>query len=318
MRGILDDMKSIDPGNAAIRTMNLTKRYRETTALSGANITVPTGSIYGFLGPNGAGKTTAIRLLMGFIKPTSGTGAIFGFDSWRDGLNARRDLGFLVPADGLYPDMSGEAQLDYAARLSNRQPVLRDALLDALELQRSVLSQRLGSYSKGMKQKLALIAAMQHDPALLILDEPTDGLDPLIQRNFEEFLVSLRNRGRTVFMSSHDLPEVERICELVAVVRSGVIVAEERIADLQQRHGQRATIAFKSAVPDLSVVPGITVRAIEGQRVELLLSSDPNPLLHFLAMHEVESLTITSPSLEDIFMAYYEPASQPSGVEVRS
>ncbi|CAN5508260.1 ABC transporter ATP-binding protein [soil metagenome] len=311
-------MKNSDPGDAAIRTDHLTKRYRDTTALSEATISVPIGTIYGFLGPNGAGKTTLIRLLMGFIKPTSGTASIFGFDSWRDGLNARRDLGFLVPADGLYTDMSGEAQLDYAARLSNRQPVLRDVLLDALELQRSVLSNRLGSYSKGMKQKLALIAAMQHDPALLILDEPTDGLDPLIQRNFEEFLVSLQNRGRTIFMSSHDLPEVERICELVAVVRSGVIVAEERIANLQQRHGQRATITFKSPLPDLSVVPGITVRTIEGKRVELLLSSDPNPLLHFLAMHEVENLTISSPSLEDIFMAYYEPAAGHSVVEMRS
>lgn len=318
MRGILAGMKTIDPGDAAIRTHQLTKRYRETTALSEANITVPRGTIYGFLGPNGAGKTTAIRLLMGFIKPTSGTGSIFGFDSWRDGLNARRDLGFLVPAEGLYTDMSGEAQLDYAARLSNRQPVLRDALLDALELQRSVLSQRLGSYSKGMKQKLALIAAMQHDPGLLILDEPTDGLDPLIQRNFEEFLVSLRNRGRTIFMSSHDLPEVERICELVAVVRSGIIVAEERIADLQQRHGLRATVTFKTVLPDLSAVPGITVRTVEGRRVELLLSADPNPLLHFLALHEVESLTITSPSLEDIFMTYYESVPDRSEIRVRS
>jgi ABC-2 type transport system ATP-binding protein len=307
-------MKNTAPGDAAIRTDHLTKRYGDTTALSEATISVPIGTIYGFLGPNGAGKTTLIRLLMGFIKQSSGTASIFGFDCWRDGLNARRDLGFLVPADGLYTDMSGEAQLDYAAKLSNRQPVLREALLDALELQRSVLSNRLGSYSKGMKQKLALIAAMQHDPALLILDEPTDGLDPLIQRNFEEFLVALRDRGRTIFMSSHDLAEVERICELVAVVRSGVIVAEERISDLRQRHGHRATISFRDTAPDLSIVPGITVRAIDGNRVELLLSSDPNPLLHFLAMHNVASLTITSPSLEDIFMAYYEPVSERSGV----
>ncbi len=304
--------------DAAIRTTQLTKRYQETLGLSSASITVPTGSIYGFLGPNGAGKTTAIRLLMGFIKPTSGSASIFGFDSWHDGLNARRDLGFLVTADALYPDMTGESQLDYAARLSQRPPVLRAALLDALELPHAVLGRRLGSYSKGMRQKLALIAAMQHDPALLILDEPTDGLDPLIQRNFEQFLISLRDRGRTIFMSSHDLPEVERICEHVAVVRSGVIVAEERIADLQRRHAHRATIRFKDSLPDLSVVPGIAIQRTEGIQVELLLTGDPNPLLHFLALHAVENITITSPSLEDIFMAYYEPASAAAGVEVRS
>lgn len=311
-------MKSSDASDAAIRTVQLTKRYQQTLALSEANITVPSGSIYGFLGPNGAGKTTAIRLLMGFIKPTSGTASIFGFDSWRDGLNARRDLGFLVPADALYTDMSGEAQLDYITRLSQRPPVLRNELFDALELPRSVLDRRLGSYSKGMKQKLALIAAMQHDPALLVLDEPTDGLDPLIQRNFEQLLISLRDRGRTIFMSSHDLPEVERICELVAVVRSGVIVAEERIAELQQRHAHRATIRFRDSLPDLSVVPGIKVQAVDGNRVELLLTADPNPLLHFLALHAVESLTITPPSLEDIFMAYYESITDPAGVEVRA
>jgi ABC-2 type transport system ATP-binding protein len=308
----------MENAGAAIRTSQLTKRYGETLALSSASITVAAGSIYGFLGPNGAGKTTAIRLLMGFIKPTSGSASMFGFDCWRDGLNARRDLGFLVTADALYPDMTGASQLDYAARLSKRPPVLREALLDALELPQAALERRLGSYSKGMRQKLALIAAMQHDPALLVLDEPTDGLDPLIQRNFEEFLISLRDRGRTIFMSSHDLPEVERICERVAVVRSGVIVAEERISDLQQRHAHRATVRFKDSLPDLSVVPGIAVQRIEGNRVELLLTGDPNPLLHFLALHAVDDITITPPSLEDIFMAYYEPAAVPAVAAVRS
>jgi ABC-2 type transport system ATP-binding protein len=162
-----------------------------------------------------------------------------------------------------------------------------------------------------MRQKLALIAAMQHDPSLLILDEPTDGLDPLIQRNFEEILLGLRDQGRTVFMSSHDLAEVERTCELVAVVRSGVIVAEERIADLQQRHASRVTVQFHEFVPDdLEQIPGVSIEARNGLRLDLLLVGDPNPLVQYLALHPVADLTISRASLEDIFMAYYEPAKR--------
>jgi ABC-2 type transport system ATP-binding protein len=299
-----------DGAEAVISTHNLTKRYGEVNALTEANITVPAGTVYGFLGPNGAGKTTAIRLLMGFIKPTSGHASMFGFDCWHDGIAARRNVGFLVTADALYPDMTGTAQLDYAAKLSGRGPALRQTLRDALELSESALGRRLGTYSKGMRQKLALIAAMQHDPELLILDEPTDGLDPLIQRNFEEILLGLRDRGRTVFMSSHDLAEVERTCELVAVVRSGVIVAEERIDDLQQRHASRASVLFHESVPDgLDQIPGVTVDSRAGLRVELLLVGDPNPLLRFLSLNPVADLTISRASLEDIFMAYYEPSA---------
>ncbi len=294
----------------AISVRNLSKRYGDVYALADANITVPRGKIYGFLGPNGAGKTTTIRLLMGFIKPTSGSAQMFGHDCWNDGLNARRDLGFLVTADALYSDMSGIAQLDYAANLSRRSAILRDQLLDALELSRDVLQRKLGSYSKGMRQKLALIAAMQHDPELLILDEPTDGLDPLIQRNFEQLLLGLRNQGRTIFMSSHDLAEVERICDTVAVIRAGQIVAEETIVDLLRRHSRHVTILFSSPVPDgLASVAGITLNAVEGHRAELSLSGNPNELLHFLSLHEVEEISITPPNLEDIFMSYYGASS---------
>jgi ABC-2 type transport system ATP-binding protein len=293
-----------------ISVRNLSKRYGAVYALSDACITVPRGKVYGFLGPNGAGKTTTIRLLMGFIKPTSGSAQMFGHDCWNDGLNARRDLGFLVTADALYSDMSGVAQLDYAAKLSRRPAVLRDQLLDALELSRDVLQRKLGSYSKGMRQKLALIAAMQHDPELLILDEPTDGLDPLIQRNFEQFLLGLRDQGRTIFMSSHDLAEVERICDTVAVIRAGQIVAEESIVDLLRRHSRHVSILFSTAIPEnLEEVAGLTLNSIEGRRAELLLSGNPNELLHFLSLHDVEEIEIIPPNLEDIFMSYYGASS---------
>ncbi len=179
------------PSLPAIETRGLTKHFGrrgEIIALADLNLTVSQGVMFGFLGPNGAGKTTAIRLLLGFIRPTSGAATIFGHNTWREGVRARRDLGYLVAPEAFYPDMSGTAQLDYLARLSGRPPVLRERVRTALELGSDALERRIGSYSKGMRQKLALIAAFQHDPSLMILDEPTDGLDPLIQRSFEEFL----------------------------------------------------------------------------------------------------------------------------------
>ena len=297
----------------AIETVGLTKRYGDVAALTELDLRVPPGVIYGFLGPNGAGKTTAIRLLMGFVRASAGQARVFGHDAWRDGVAARRHLAFLVPPDALYPDMSGATQLDYAAKLSGRAPVLRDRCLDALELGRAALSRRLGTYSKGMRQKLALVAALQVDAPLLVLDEPTDGLDPLIQRAFEELLRELRGRGRTVFMSSHDLAEVERVCEHVAVVRGGRLVAAAAVADLTRRQWRTAEVTFAEPPPvaELARVPRVTPLGREGHRVRLAVDGDVNPLLRFLAAHEIADLTLAPPTLEDAFMAFYGDDAPP-------
>ena len=242
---------------AAISISQLTKRYGAVTALDRIDLDVPNGVTYGFLGPNGAGKTTAIRVLMGFIRPSAGQARIHGCDCWREGVRARANLGFLVPADALYPEMTGAALLDYLGALSGRPPILRVPLLEALELSRADLGRRLCAYSKGMKQKLALTAAMQTAPALIILDEPTDGLDPLIQRAFEHVLTDVRRQGCTIFMSSHDLTEVERTCERVAIIREGRIVAEESIAELRARHHRTVEVTFAGEPPaGLDEIPG--------------------------------------------------------------
>ncbi len=183
---------------------NLSKRYGAVTALDGIDLVVPSGVTFGFLGPNGAGKTTAIRLLMGFIRSSAGTARLWGHDCWRDGVRARADLGFLVPADALYADMSGEALLDYMAALSGKPPVLRRLLLDALELGSEALARRLNTYSKGMKQKLALTAAMQTSPALLVLDEPTTGLHPRDIERLVDLLQRLVDDGHTVLVIEHE------------------------------------------------------------------------------------------------------------------
>jgi ABC-2 type transport system ATP-binding protein len=291
----------------AIETQSLTKRYGEHVALDSLSLTVEEGSMYGFLGPNGAGKTTTIRLLLGFIRPTSGVGRIFGHETWSDGVAARRSIGFLVQADAFYRELSGEAQLDYAAHLSGAKPVLRRKLLDALHLSDRDLKRRLRTYSKGMRQKLALTAAMQHDPPLLILDEPADGLDPLIQRSFETVLKELQQAGRTVFMSSHDLAEVERTCDRLAVIRQGVLVAEETVQELQRRHRRRAEVLFRQDPSvDFDRVPGVHLIHRDNRRVTLLVDQDVNPLIQALASEVVEEISLTPPSLDDIFMAFYQ------------
>ncbi|MBA3415523.1 MAG: ABC transporter ATP-binding protein, partial [Chloroflexia bacterium] len=285
-------------------------------ALSDLSLGVPTGTIYGFLGPNGAGKTTTIRMLLGFVRPSAGSAHLLGHDCWRDGVAARSRVGYLVTGDALYPDMTGSALLDFAGDLSGQPSSLRRHLLDALELAGAALDRRLGAYSKGMRQKLALVAAMQHDPELLILDEPTDGLDPLIQRSFEEVVRSLRARGRTVFMSSHDLPEVERLCERVAIVRDGRLLTEATIADLQRRHRREAVVVFRgSPGGDLGTVAGVVSCRIDGNRASLTIEGEIGPLLRMLAAFDVVDLLLPPPRLEDIFLGFYgsEGISSPDG-----
>jgi ABC-2 type transport system ATP-binding protein len=291
---------------AAIATAALTKSYSGVDALSDLSLTVERGSIYGFLGPNGAGKTTTIRLLMGFIRPTRGQALLFGHNTWTDVVRSRANVGYLVQSDALFPELSGQDQLEFARKLSGRGAPLQAELLHLLEFSRADLGRKLNTYSKGMRQKLALIAAAQHDPELLILDEPTDGLDPLIQRAFESHLLDRHAAGRTVFMSSHDLGEVDRLCERVAIVRGGKLIQEESIERLRAQHRRRAEVILTEPLAQDVVIPGVEVISRNGRTLELLVDLDPNPLLAFLADRPVESVTIAPPSLNDIFAGYYE------------
>jgi len=300
------------PAVPAIATTNLSKRFGQVSALDGVDLVVPRGVTYGFLGPNGAGKTTAIRILTGFLRPTAGMARLWGHDCWKDGVKARADLGYLVPADALYPDMSGAALLDYMAALTGQSPRLRAKLLEALELGQNALGRRLQTYSKGMKQKLALTAALQTNPALLILDEPTDGLDPLIQNAFEQILCDLHRQGTTIFMSSHDLSEVERTCEHVAIIRNGRIVADESIEDLKRRYRRVAEITFVGdAPPTLEHLPGVDQLDRDGNRLNVSLSGNAVPLMRYLAgRDDVVDLLLPPPRLEDIFFGFYRPTSE--------
>ncbi|MCA9864198.1 MAG: ABC transporter ATP-binding protein [Thermomicrobiales bacterium] len=300
----------------AIVIDRLTKRFGAITALDAISLHVPEGETYGFLGPNGAGKTTAIRSLLGFVRPTSGACQIFGHDCWTDGVRARRGLGFLVATSTLYPDMTGGDFLDYAARLTQQPTPLRATLLERFEVGEAALQRKVGGYSKGTKQKLALVACLQSGPKLVILDEPTDGLDPLMQRAFEAVVALLRERGATVFMSSHDLGEVERVCQRVAIVRDGTVVAEATIDDLTARRQRMIEVTFSGQAPDWPRVPSVRLVERGGNRLVISARSNSRDVLAALAAREdVTDILVTRPSLEQIFHEYYTSPddSEPTG-----
>jgi ABC-2 type transport system ATP-binding protein len=240
------------PSPPAISIRGLTKQYGPLTALRDLNLDVDRGEIFGFLGLNGAGKTTAIRILLDLLRPTSGRAFIFGLDCCAQGLDARARIGYLPGELGLYLDLTGLETLDFLAGL-NRQPVdlrYRQALCDRLELPQRDLRRRLRQYSAGMKRKLGLIQAFQAQPPLLILDEPTDGLDPLMQEAFYGLLADVKRDGATVFMSSHILSEVERVCDRIALLRKGEMVLLSTVRESRRLAPRRVRISFSQDVPE--------------------------------------------------------------------
>jgi len=238
----------------AILAHGLTKRYGRLTAVLGLDLEVAQGEIFGFLGLNGAGKTTTIRLLLDLLRPNSGNASILGHDCHREGLLVRALTGYLPGEVDLYGDLTGRELLDLLGRLRH-QPVdrkYRTKLQERLELPDKDLRRRLREYSTGMKRKLCLIQALQGDPPLLILDEPTEGLDPLVQESFHALLFELKRRGRTVFMSSHVLSEVVRVCERIALIRRGELALLASVTDLHKMAQRTVRVTFSA---DVTVVP---------------------------------------------------------------
>ncbi len=294
---------------AAIVTTGLSKRYGARVAvraLEDCSIEVREGEIFGFLGPNGAGKSTLIRLLLGFLHPTVGTATVLGLDSERDSVAIRARVGYLPGGIALYDGLSGERLLAYLSELSGRSPVRRAELCERLELSESVLRRPVRDYSRGMRQKVGIVQALQHDPELAILDEPSEGLDPLMQRAFYGILDDLRAAGRTIFFSSHVLSEVERVCDRVAVVRAGRLVALEDVGELLRRRKRRVELRVDGTPPDLAAVAGVTELTVEGARVTCSLEGDPRPFLAAIAGAAVADLLIEPARLEEAFLELYQ------------
>jgi ABC-2 type transport system ATP-binding protein len=293
----------------AISMRGLTKRYGSLTALNEMNLDVAQGEILGFLGLNGAGKTTAIRLLLDLLRPTSGSAFIFGHDCWLDGLAARARVGYLPGELGIYRDLTGLEVLDFLAGLK-KQPVdkhRREELIERLELPQSDLRRKLRQYSTGMKRKLGIVQALEGDPPLLILDEPTEGLDPLMQESFYALLAESKQRGRTVFMSSHVLSEVERVCDRIALLRKGELVLLSRMEEIRGLTARRVHVIFSRDVttPLAHLPPGHKILEINPRLWRLEVTGSLGPLLTALAGLPIEDLEVREARLEDVVLKYY-------------
>jgi len=292
-----------------IVTEGLSKDYgRAIHALDDLSIEIRPGEIFGFLGPNGAGKTTAIRLLLGFLHPTAGRATVLGLDAERDSVAIRRRVGYLPGGIALYDTLTGLALLDYLADLYGRPAPRRAELVERLELADETLRRPLRDYSRGMRQKIGIVQALQHDPELAILDEPTEGLDPLMQRAFYGILDDLRVAGRTIFLSSHVLAEVERVCDRVAIVRQGRLVALEDVAALLARRRRHVEIRVRGAAPSLDAVAGVSGLVVRDGLVSCDLEGDVAPFLAALVGADVADLTIEPAHLEEAFLELYAEA----------
>src|SRR6476661_2833381 len=278
----------------ALTTSGLTKRYGhreppihrpgqrpagEIRALEDLTVAVREGEIFGFLGPNGAGKSTTIRLLLGYLHPTTGSAAVLGRDIVRDSVEIRRRVGYLPGGIALYDSLTGERLLDYLGDLTGRSPVRRADLCDRLELSARTLDRPVRDYSRGMRQKIGIVQALQHDPELAILDEPTEGLDPLMQRAFYDILDDLRAAGRTIFFSSHVLSEVERVCDRVAIIRRGSLITTDTVPALLARRKRNVDMRVSGPPPHLEGVPGVSSLTAADGRVTCRVEGDMRPFL---------------------------------------
>lgn len=294
-----------DAPPAAIATRALGKRYGSVQALVDLDLEVRPGEIFGFLGPNGSGKSTMIRILLGFLHPSTGSATVLGSDVERDSVEIRARIGYLPGGIALYDSLSGRDALDYLSDLQGRPPSRRQELCDRLEMPASVLRRRVRDYSRGMRQKMGVIQALQHDPELAILDEPTEGLDPLMQQAFYAILGDLHAAGRTIFMSSHILSEVERVCDRVAIIRRGRLMALHGVEELLARRRRRIQLRWLGTAPDLSAVPGLVDVTVDGDRISGTLLGDVAPFVRAVASPSLLDLTIEPARLEEAFLEYY-------------
>jgi ABC-2 type transport system ATP-binding protein len=291
---------------AAIDTHGLTKHYGRVRGLADLSLSVDTGEVFGFLGPNGAGKTTTIRLLLGLITPSAGTATVLGRDVRGPGASWRGDLGYLPGELSLWPALSGDRTLAFLEHLSGRPAVWRADLLERLQLGAVDLGRRVGTYSDGMKQKLGIVQALQCAPKLALLDEPTKGLDPLVQQSFYELLRELGRRGTTVFFSSHVLPEIERVCTRVAMLRDGRLTSVGTVDQLRGALPRRVVAAFSGDVDPDSLSSFGHVIARSPRRIELMVEAAQVPaLVGRLGAMPLADLLVEAQSLEEAFLERY-------------
>jgi ABC-2 type transport system ATP-binding protein len=287
-----------------IQTEKLTKYYGKSHGIENIDLSVKEGEVFGFLGPNGSGKTTTIRVLLDFIRASSGRARLFGMDAHADSIRIKSRIGYLPGEYGMYEDMTAVKYLQFLGSLrSDKEPSLKDRLIERFDLD---VSRRIKSFSHGNKQKLALVQAFMHDPELLILDEPTSGLDPLIQQRFYELILEVKESGKTVFFSSHVLSEVERVCDRVAILKEGKLVALHEIADLKKYRLKSIEITFKQELDEsIFRLPGVRKIEKNAHTIRLWIDANINNILRTISEYPIDNISCRDASLEDIFMEYY-------------
>ena len=302
---------------AIIRTERLTKTYGSHRGIVDVDLEVATGEVFGFLGPNGAGKTTTIRTLLDLIRPTSGRAFVFDIESSVDPVSIHRRIGYIPGEFALYDRLTGGQTIQYFANLRGGvDAAYQRSILERLDID---TSRKFKEYSKGNKQKIGLVIAMQHQPELLILDEPTSGLDPLVQQTFYALVREAQAAGRTVFLSSHVLSEVERTCDRVAIIRDGRLVKVDRTDALRDLAHHEVELRFTDAVPTdaFATLPGVSEVRVDDHTLRLRVSGPITPVVQAAARYELLDFVSREPTLEETFLAQYGSAAEaPEAQEV--
>lgn len=280
--------------------------FGQSRGVTELQLEVTESTIMGFLGPNGAGKSTTINMLMGYTKPTSGQATIFGKDTWKESAAIHNDVGFLASDMALDGGLTGAQLLEYYGNLRSQYPKAY-----ALELAKRLdcnLKRKIKTLSRGNKQKVALIAALMHKPKLLLLDEPTSGLDPLIQAEFNKIILEHKAGGSTVFISSHVLSEVQELCDCMAFIRQGKIIANKTFAELTEAAPKQVRITTQEAklATKLRPLKGVANLKSKDKTISFAYTGDVNMLLHSLSAHKLDDLSIHDVDLENLFMEYYD------------
>ncbi|EEG78906.1 ABC transporter ATP-binding protein [Dethiobacter alkaliphilus] len=288
-----------------LKVSNLTKKFGKFTALDQINLEVNEGEVYGFIGPNGAGKTTAIRVLLGILKATSGSASIFGKDAWRDAVEIHKQIAY-VPGDvNLWPDLTGGEVIDLFVKLrGTNNKSRREELIERFALDPS---KKCSTYSKGNRQKVALVAAFSSDADLYILDEPSSGLDPLMERVFQDCVMEAKDAGKSVLLSSHILSEVERLCSKVSIIRQGKIIESGTLEELRHLTRTSVLVETKQEITGVEELKG--VHDIEQKDNKLTLQVDTEELgnvIKHVSSFDIVKLESAPPTLEDLFMRHYE------------
>lgn len=287
----------------AIEVRGLTKYYGRNRGVEDVTFDVNKGEIFGFLGPNGAGKTTTIRVMLDFIRATKGDIRVFGMDSKEDAVAIHKEIGFISAENFLYPHMRGSSLIRWIKSFRGKKNGL--SLTRLLEIFQLDTKRRIKDYSSGNRKKLALVQALMHHPKLLILDEPTNGLDPIMKENLYSVLRSLRDNGTTIFISSHDLAEVQKVCDRAAIIKDGKIVDVEDIRELMRKSATMFDITF-DVVPGPEALSGLKIISQDGNMVRIQATGSVAELLGRLSQFQIADLSVTKPGIEDIFLTYYK------------